>query len=62
MSGDDAVAMLKARLAGGMYPVDGVPDTPRNRDLWERIGREVADMPPGVTPEIPGEWTEMPDD
>lgn len=57
-----AVELLKARIAGKGYPVAGVPDTPRNRDLWEEIGRDIENLPPGVTPDIPGEWSEMPDD
>lgn len=62
MSGHDAVEMLKAHLAGGTYPPPGVPDTPRNRALWDQIGRDIANMPPGVIPDIPSDWTELPDD
>ena len=62
MSGADAMAMLKALLRGDEYPPPSVEDTPRNRELWDAIAADIEAMPPGVMPDVPGDWAEMPDD
>lgn len=57
-----AITMLRAIVSGARYPPDGIPDTPRNRKLWDQIKASVADLPPGVVPDIPAEWADWPDD
>lgn len=59
-TGDDAVTMLRAQLAGGTFPPDGVEDSEGNAQLWDEIGQSIADMPEGVMPEIPVDWTTTP--
>jgi len=59
--GGTAVVMLRALLAGVPYPPAGVPDTPDNKTLWAGIAADIDAMPGGVLPDIPADWTEMPD-
>lgn len=56
--GENATAMLKAILAGKDYPPDGVPDTPHNRQVWERMKHEIENLPPGTIVDIPFDWAE----
>lgn len=60
--GDNATAMLKAILAGEDYPPEGIPDTPHNQEVWERMKREIENLPPGTIVDIPADWAQMPDD
>jgi GNAT superfamily N-acetyltransferase len=53
--------LLRAAIAGGPYPPPGVEDTPANRELWGEIGADLAALPAGVIPDVPFDWTEMPD-
>jgi hypothetical protein len=53
-----AAAILKAIMGGGEYPPAGVPDTPHNRLVWDKMKREVAAMPPGDTIDIPPDWAD----
>jgi hypothetical protein len=59
--GEIATAMLKAILAGKDYPPEGVPNTAHNREMWERMKREIEDLPPGTVVDIPSDWAEWPD-
>jgi hypothetical protein len=59
--GGDAIGMLRAILAGQPYPPEGVADTPANKDLWAAICADIENMPGGVLPDIPADWTTMPD-
>jgi hypothetical protein len=60
MSGADAVAILKALLAGEDYPPAGVADTPASRKLWADIAQSVDDLPAGVIPDIHTDWPSGP--
>lgn len=60
--GEVATAILKAIMAGGEYPPDGVPDTPHNRQVWDQMKREVGEVPAGDVVDIPSDWTQAPDD
>ena len=51
-----ATVILKAIMAGGGYPPDGVPDTPHNKQVWESMKQEIAELPPGETVDIPSDW------
>jgi hypothetical protein len=53
--------MLRAIMAGEPYPPPGVTDTPENRALWASIAADIENLPGGVLPDIPADWTEMPD-
>jgi hypothetical protein len=53
-----AITMLRAITAGARYPPDGIADTPENRRLWDEIAASVADLPPGVLPDIPADWAD----
>ena len=53
-----ATAILKAIMAGGGYPPDGVPDTPRNRRVWDKMKQEVSSLPPGEAIDIPSDWAD----
>jgi hypothetical protein len=53
-----ATAILKAIMGGGEYPPDGVPDTPHNRQVWGSMKREVANLPPGATIDLPSDWAD----
>lgn len=60
---DLAVKLLTSRLRGDRYPPDGVEDTAEARDLWNQIGSDLVDMKKaGVTPEIPYEYADDPED
>jgi hypothetical protein len=56
--GTVATAILKAIMAGGDYPPAGVPDTPHNRMVWDKMKQEVLDLPPGETIDIPHDWAD----
>jgi hypothetical protein len=58
--GEAATELLKAVIRGTGYPAN-VPDTPEYRDLYARLEREVAELPPGVAPEIPWDYNHPPD-
>lgn len=60
--GGAAVAMLRAHLAGQDYPPEGIPDTEHNRQVWNSIGEDLANMPEGVLPDVPSDYTEQPPD
>jgi hypothetical protein len=47
--------MLKAILAGEDYPPEGVPGTPHNQEVWERMKREIENLPPGTIVDIPAD-------
>jgi hypothetical protein len=53
-----ATAILKAIMAGGDYPPEGVPDTPHNRGVWDRMKRDVENVPPGEVVDIPSDWAD----
>jgi hypothetical protein len=59
--GDTAVLLLNAVLNGQDYPPDGVPDTPANKALYAQIAADVDAMPGGVLPDVPSDWSQMPD-
>lgn len=52
--------LLKARVAKAQYPSD-VPRNAENLRLWDQIQQDIDGMPPGVVPDIPFEYTTMPD-
>ena len=54
--------MYRAILAGEDYPPAGVADTPENRATWDRIVAELEAMPAGVIPQVPWDWSDMPDE
>ena len=56
--GEVATAILKAIMAGDDYPPGGVPDTPHNKQVWERMKREVGQVPAGDVVDIPSDWTQ----
>lgn len=58
--GDIAVRLLRAAIAGDPFPPD-VPDTPPNRTVWDDTRRDIANLPPGVSPDIPFDYNTMPD-
>ena len=58
--GEVATAILKAIMAGEDYPPAGVPDTPRSRQVWDAMKREVGQVPAGDTVDIPSDWTQDP--
>lgn len=60
--GADAVAILKAIMAGKTFEDSGVADTPHNRQVWDSTQRDIANLPPGEVVDIPADWTEMPDE
>jgi hypothetical protein len=54
--GTPAVQILRAILAGARYPPDGIPATPENRALWDKITADVAAMATAhVIPDIPAD-------
>ena len=53
-----ATAILRAIMAGKDWPVDGVPDTPYNRGVWDRMKQQVDDLPPGEVVDIPSDWAD----
>jgi hypothetical protein len=59
ISGDTSVAMLRAYLAGDSFPPDGVEGTPENRQRWDDIARACDEMPKGVSPDVPFDWSGM---
>ncbi len=56
MSGDTAVAMMRAILLGQAWPPEGIEDTAVNRALWDEITADIRALPSNVIPEIPFEW------
>lgn len=60
MSSDPVVTMTGAAALGAGFP-PGVPDTPRNRELFKKIQAEVAAAPPGAVVQVPSEYAETPD-
>lgn len=61
-SGDAITTILKAIMLGDDYPPEGIADTPENREIWEKIKREIKNLPPGTVVDIPFDWADMPDD
>jgi len=55
-------ALYRAILAGEPYPPPGVEDTEENRQAYDEIVAWLEQLPPGRFPEIPWDYTEMPDD
>ncbi len=52
----DAIAMLRALLAGARYPPPGVEDTPENRATWDALVADLDAMAArGVIPDIPAD-------
>lgn len=60
--GGAAVLMLRALLAGVSYPPPGLSDTAENKTLWAAIAADIEAMPGGILPDVPADWTAMPDD
>lgn len=58
--GEAAVLLLKAVVRESGYP-DSVPDVPEFRELFAELEQSVADLPPGVVPEIPWDYNDAPD-
>ena len=58
--GEAVEKLLKARVAEADYPSD-VPRNAENLRLWDQIQQDIDGMPPGVVPDIPFEYTTMPD-
>lgn len=58
--GEASVELLKAVIRKTGYPPH-VADTAEYRALYARLEREVAELPPGVTPEIPWDYNSPPD-
>lgn len=58
MSGDDALKMQRALMAGTPYPPPGVADTPENQALWDEIAENIEAMPGGTVPDLPHDWPE----
>lgn len=54
--GEVAQAMLKAAALGRDFAAAGVPDTPRNRELFAQIASEIAHAGPGTVVEIPPDY------
>jgi hypothetical protein len=61
MSGDDAVRMQQAIMAGTGYPVAGVADTPENQALWDEIAAAIENLPAGTVADLPHDWPEAGD-
>lgn len=53
--GEVAAAVLKAIMAEKDFAEAGVPDTPYNRGVWDRMKRQVDDVPPGDIVDIPSD-------
>lgn len=53
-----ATAILKAIMAGKDFEGAGVPDTPRNRQVWESMRRDVENVPPGDVVDVPSDWSD----
>lgn len=53
-----ATMILKAIMAGGAYPPEGVPDTPHNRQVWESMKADVDSLPPGGIVDIRPDWAD----
>ena len=54
-----AVRLLRAKLENSDYPPPGIQDTPQTRELWDAIGRELADMKDkGISPHVPWDYNE----
>lgn len=56
--GEVATAILKAIMRGEDYPPEGVPGTPHNRGVWDRMKHEIDNLPPGAIVDIPYDWAE----
>lgn len=56
--GATATAILKAIMAGKTFEDSGVDDTPHNRQVWESMKRDVENVPPGDTVDIPADWSD----
>lgn len=55
----DAERMVVARALGGDFPPDGVADTPENRQLWDEIGADLAEMhKQHIGPDVPWEYAD----
>lgn len=50
----DPVAIELALILGRSWPPPGVPDTGAARALRDQIAADLAGLPPGVIPDIPG--------
>ena len=46
---------------GRGLPAEGVPDTPHNQEVRERMKREIENLPPGTIVDIPADWAQMPE-
>jgi hypothetical protein len=55
VSGGDAVTMEMAIIAGDPFPPPGMA-TEAHRALWGQIAADIAALPAGVIPDVPGDW------
>jgi hypothetical protein len=52
-----AVTLTGAAALGADFP-PGVPDTPENRRLFERIRADIAAMPKGTVVDVPWDYAD----
>jgi hypothetical protein len=62
VSDDDVTAIYRGLLAGLDWPYPGVGDTGENRATRDRLATWLDELPPGVLPDIPSDYTETPGD
>lgn len=59
--GETAVSILRAVIDELPFEDARVEDNDRNRQLYAETATAVAELPPGVMPDIPADWNHEPD-
>ena len=61
VSGEDAGIMTRALIMGREFPPPGIDDSAENRQFWDDTAMAIENLPPGVSPDMPVDWTTTPD-